>query len=350
MANWGKVDNAANSVSFAPVYVNATANSQNQTDLYGNTTQGAWKNNNVASLKAVGQFGVSPVEMSGSTRVGSVVVDTPGTGFTARPTVAFDNTGTGGSGAAATATGKVVTATINNKGTGGNYIPGETLTAATGTGTAATLNVSSTSVRTIAIAVAGSGYVNGDVITVQSGTGTHANAVVTTGAADTIPASLALANGGIYTVNPTLAAAATANTTGAGAGLTVNLTTKVNAVAIKTAGSYTVLPTLTGDATTGSATGTGATVDLAIGVNDVTLSNNGTSYTTAPVITFGGAGGSGANGHAVLQSSGRGKGFHAGWVLRTEGQGGRAGRITYETLVAMGSITGDGADDAQFPE
>ena len=29
---------------------------------------------------------------------------------------------------------------------------------------------------------------------------------------------------------------------------------------------------------------------------------------------------------------------HAGWVLRTEGTGGRAGRIQYETLVAMGSL------------
>ena len=33
---------------------------------------------------------------------------------------------------------------------------------------------------------------------------------------------------------------------------------------------------------------------------------------------------------------------HAGWNIRTEGQGGRAGRITYETIVAMGSITADG--------
>lgn len=36
---------------------------------------------------------------------------------------------------------------------------------------------------------------------------------------------------------------------------------------------------------------------------------------------------------------------HAGWVLRTEGTGGRAGRVQYETLVAMSSITGDAADD-----
>jgi hypothetical protein len=30
--------------------------------------------------------------------------------------------------------------------------------------------------------------------------------------------------------------------------------------------------------------------------------------------------------------------------------GGRANRVQYETLVAMGSMTGDGSDDTQFPE
>jgi hypothetical protein len=32
---------------------------------------------------------------------------------------------------------------------------------------------------------------------------------------------------------------------------------------------------------------------------------------------------------------------HAGWVLRTEGTGGRAGRVFHETLVAMGSMSSD---------
>jgi hypothetical protein len=41
---------------------------------------------------------------------------------------------------------------------------------------------------------------------------------------------------------------------------------------------------------------------------------------------------------------------HAGWTLRTEGTGGRAGRVQYEVLVAAGSMTGDGADDTQLPE
>ena len=40
---------------------------------------------------------------------------------------------------------------------------------------------------------------------------------------------------------------------------------------------------------------------------------------------------------------------HAGWVLRTVGTGGRAGRVFQETLVAMNSITGDG-DDTGYPD
>ena len=40
------------------------------------------------------------------------------------------------------------------------------------------------------------------------------------------------------------------------------------------------------------------------------------------------------------------KAAHAGWVLRTEGSGGRAGRIQTEVIVAMGSMTGDGSATA----
>ena len=39
-------------------------------------------------------------------------------------------------------------------------------------------------------------------------------------------------------------------------------------------------------------------------------------------------------------------GAHLGWVKRTIGTGGRAGRVHYETLVAASSITGDGEDIA----
>ena len=38
-----------------------------------------------------------------------------------------------------------------------------------------------------------------------------------------------------------------------------------------------------------------------------------------------------------------------GWVLRTEGSGGRAGRVQEETIVAMGSITDD-YEDVVYPD
>jgi hypothetical protein len=48
--------------------------------------------------------------------------------------------------------------------------------------------------------------------------------------------------------------------------------------------------------------------------------------------------------------SGVKSGTHAGWVKRTVGTGGRAGRVTYETLVAMATIAGDAPDDNVFPD
>jgi len=42
---------------------------------------------------------------------------------------------------------------------------------------------------------------------------------------------------------------------------------------------------------------------------------------------------------------------HTGWVLRTVGSGGRAGRVQYETLVAMGgNLSTDASDDAILPD
>ena len=41
---------------------------------------------------------------------------------------------------------------------------------------------------------------------------------------------------------------------------------------------------------------------------------------------------------------------HAGWVKRTVGSGGRAGRVFEEVLVAASSITGDATDDTEYPD
>lgn len=44
------------------------------------------------------------------------------------------------------------------------------------------------------------------------------------------------------------------------------------------------------------------------------------------------------------------RGAHAGWVRRTVGTGGRAGRVHVETLVAMSNISGDADDDIEIPD
>jgi hypothetical protein len=53
---------------------------------------------------------------------------------------------------------------------------------------------------------------------------------------------------------------------------------------------------------------------------------------------------------ALVTSSHANTSTHAGWIVRTEGTGGRAGRIQTETIVAMGSITGDADDDTTAPD
>lgn len=52
----------------------------------------------------------------------------------------------------------------------------------------------------------------------------------------------------------------------------------------------------------------------------------------------------------VVETKVSGKFAHAGWLLRREGTGGRAGRVHYEVLVAMGSLSGDASDDTTLPD
>ena len=72
-----------------------------------------------------------------------------------------------------------------------------------------------------------------------------------------------------------------------------------------------------------------------INITDVRVTNPGETHTIR-----------GDTATGVVTIGGTFKGVaHAGWVLRTEGSGGRAGRVQYETLVAMGSL---GAQTAAF--
>lgn len=49
-------------------------------------------------------------------------------------------------------------------------------------------------------------------------------------------------------------------------------------------------------------------------------------------------------------AAGGGAAAHTGWILRTAGQGGRAGRVQEEVLVAGGMSTSPDAEDAAYPD
>lgn len=206
----------------------------------------------------------------------------------------------------------VTTVAVTAAGSGFTVRPTVTFSGGGGTGAAGNTNA-----KLVAVALGGgtgnggTGYVNAEVVTVNGGTGTSANVTI-------------------------------ANTDASGV---------VTAVSIVSgqAGVYTVLPTLANNAPTGG-TGSGLRLNLTIGLNAVTVTANGSGYTSAPTVTIGGTGGNGATATASINTSEGKKGApHAGWVLRKEGSGGRAGRVTYETLVAMGSISTDNnADDTKL--
>jgi hypothetical protein len=217
---------------------------------------------------------------------------------------------------------RLASATPNNAGSGASYIPGETLTIANTSGAAqrdSTLTITSTKVRAVvATAGSGTGYANGDTVTCNTGVmTTNAVFTVTTGGANSSIASLALTTNGVFTTNPTLNTSPLATLTGAGSGGTANVSMGLVALALATAGMYTTAPNTTANAPSGGS-GTGATLALSF-------------VAGPPEAKFAGM---------------------TGWALRTEGSGGRAGRVHYECLVAgVGGESANGtSDDVYLPQ
>ena len=135
-SQWGKIDNANNSVLWGPALVNITANTANRNALYGNTTMGAFQ-----SKKVVGVFGVDTTEAANTssdfkkvahagwnlktTGTGSLTALTivaGGTGYANTDTITVAATGTGSVNATATvatnSTGGITTLTVTNNGVG----------------------------------------------------------------------------------------------------------------------------------------------------------------------------------------------------------------------------------------
>jgi hypothetical protein len=208
----------------------------------------------------------------------------------------------------------------------------------------------------------GRGNVESLLIT-TAGSGFTARPTLTVTGANTVQA-VAIANGAIvsatitaagtgYAVNQFLNVTAGTGTAGNLRITAVNANGNVTAVATQVVGDYTVLPTLENNPFTSntSVAGVGFRANLSIGIGSTKVTTIGQSYGSDVSVTVGGAGGVDAVVNVQLTGQeGSTKGALAGWNLRKEGSGGRAGRVQYECLVAMGSITGDGADDTLLAE
>lgn len=345
MSSWGKNDNTSNSVIWASRSIKKRPNTANKTAIFNNS--------NTSNLKGsvkIGVYGVSATEikyLSSNTADGVAAVNVISSGtVNAYPAISFS--GGSGNNAAVVANVSVKLVSLSLSAQGTNYNPGDVLSVAGGNVfVPATVKVSMTEVSTVAVSNAGSGYANGQTANVGL-----AQFTITTGANTTSVASLVVTTRGLFSVtNPALANSVTTSV-GGGTGLTVNLTMRINATANLVGGQYYSLPLTLNNGLLGGA-GSGAQANLIYGVGPVTIISGSYSYANvAPTVSF--TNSTGANTVAVLgRRTGAAVGAvtHSGWVLRREGTGGRAGRVTYETLVATGSIQGDSSstDDNVFP-
>ncbi len=223
----------------------------------------------------------------------------------------------------------------------------------------------------------GSGYSANATVTItptNGGSGGAANAFANVSAAvgGHITAINISANGSGYITNPTITISApsplnvTANTSGVNNAADVILLATANSRFQAGDRLYYGVPTgntaiggLTGNTfyfvtfSNSTALAVATTLDGSnVNINELRATAGETHTLTGDTATG-----------VIVVNGGKNKGIaHAGWVLRTEGTGGRAGRVQYETLVAMGSLgaqtaafgtpasVSDAADDAVLPD
>ena len=219
------------------------------------------------------------------------------------------------------------------------------------------IGVANSSVVAYEVTFTGSGYRANAAVTVGGAAGTNATANATSNATGRISAVNVVLAGDSYTTRPTVSVAAPST-----------ITFAANSTSV-TVGNSTV----NGFITLGTNTAFLANNDVvnyrvpAANTSIGGLANNGNFFVivanstaiqlaathSGPAINLTSVG-TGAQAHtlqgetatATATISGVASGAaHTGWVLRTVGEGGRAGRVQYETLVAMGgNITTDAED------
>lgn len=363
MPLWGKTDVASNSAIFATQQVNKTTTTTNRDNLFGNTTMDAF-----ITGERVGQFAANAAEV-GTTGgvIALTTVTNPGSGYTANATVTVTGGG-GSSGAAngyANATGRIAEVKISNAGSSYESNP----TIAVAAPPAITFNANTALFKDITfnantgvngttetITSTAHGLTDGDKVQYLVAAGNTAIGGLTNAASYYVIGTAA---------NNTLRLAATAG--GANINLTGIATSETGHTLRRVGQGYITIASnvlqVDDYVTYAVASGNTALTGLTSGSKYYVVSSNSTTISLsatkgAAAITL--TPGVGETGHSVTGETatatatvggGQNKGIaHTGWVLRTEGSGGRAGRVQYEVLVAMSEVTSDASDDTILPD
>lgn len=288
MPLWGLTDVASNSVIWAPSQVGKAPTRANANALYGNTTPNAYFQG-----ATVGMYAVDGTE-SGvtATNIAEIVITSAGSGYGANATVSFSpaaDTTNATANAQANATGRISAINIANNGVGYSQAPTVTISAPA----AMTFSGNSTGV------VVGNSTVKGFILLGAANVALLANG-------DQVTYSVSSGNTAIG---------------GLDNGVTYYVTV-ANSSAIQVSSSLANY-------------NSGVFINLASVGTGAQAGHSLRGQTATAVASLGG---------------GKNKGVTAGWNIRTVGTGGRAGRVTYECLVATRQITSDGSDDKQLPD
>lgn len=288
MSSWGNNDNAAN----APYWAVETVQTTNAPVASAPTAA------NVALLYGNTQFQAYTQGMT----VGLFMVDATET------TAGGDN---------------VVDISLSNQGSGYVEAPGVSIVASAGAYSAtATASIAAGKVSNITVANTGVGYTSTPAVTLQV-------PVLTVPTASVIAAN----NVVMYTAHGQANSAA----------LVYNWNGSANIGGLTNANTYYVVPV---DANRFSLATTAANAANNVVIDITTQGGAGQYFTIVD-----GVGATAIASRGLSQSvSGAEHATHIGWNIKTVGSGGRAGRVQYETLVAISEVKGDGSDDITLPD
>lgn len=243
-----------------------------------------------------------PIFIDFTQGITSITLTDQGSGYTSNPSVNISggDPDVGGTGFAVLAPyGNVSYIVVGSEGAGYHYPPTVQITSQ---GSGAIAGTVSFKVVEININSPGTNYRLGDLLTVAGGSGTLASVRVTSIGLSGQVLTATIINPGLYTALPSLVGASTSVQPGGGTGCTLDLTMGIGAIAVASGGQQYTAPPMVFISGGGGTDALAQTTLTAGTVNSIVITQAGSGYTTAPTVTI--TSGSGALAIAYLVPTG----------------------------------------------